>query len=144
MRTERDVEAYLGASGRSYEPVADQPGLYLVEGPLEITTVLKVDDPLVVARVHIGDVPAQADHLAIFRRLLETNVQKLVHTSFGLDGNRILLSAARELETLDRNELEAILDEIDLALSQDVPALRALCSVPAAESPESPATSSQS
>jgi len=49
-----------------------------------------------------------------------------VHSSYGVDEGHILLSSALELENLDYNELEAALDEIDLALAQQVPQLAAL------------------
>lgn len=126
MRTERDVEAYLSASGRRYEAVTDTAGLFLVSGAHNVQTALRVDPPLVVARVHIGDLPTEGDTGPLLRRLLEHNANELVHVSFGLDGDSIVLSAALQLESLDRNELEAILDEIDLSLTRDVQALRSL------------------
>jgi hypothetical protein len=49
-----------------------------------------------------------------------------VHTSFGLEDDRIVLCNALELENLDFNELEATLDELDLTLAQQVPVLSSL------------------
>jgi len=106
MRTVTDVEAYL-STGEHSPPVA-----------------VRVDPPLVVLRVHIGGVPA--DPTQLFRELLQLNARELVHSSYGVDDGQILLSSALELENLDFNELEAALDEIDLALAQQVPALAAL------------------
>jgi hypothetical protein len=51
------------------------------------------------------------------------NATSLVHTSFGLEGSQIVLSAALELANLDLNELEAVLDEIDMTLAQELPKL---------------------
>ena len=45
---------------------------------------------------------------------------------------RIVLSAALSLETLDLSELEAALADVELALSEHVPALHELGKVPAA------------
>lgn len=126
MRTERDVEAYLEASGRRYEAVKDNPGLFLVSGAHDIQTAVRVDTQLVVARVQIGQLPTDGDTAPLLRKLLEHNAGTLVHTSFGLDGKTIVLTAALSLENLDRNELEAILDEIDMSLTRDVPSLRSL------------------
>lgn len=126
MRTERDVEAYLEASGRRYEAVRDREGLYLVAGAHDIQTAVRVDAPLVVARVHIGELPKSGDLSPLLRKLLQHNTETLIHTSFGLDGTSIVLTAALALENLDRNELEAILDEIDMSLARDVPELRTL------------------
>jgi hypothetical protein len=96
---------FLISSGEKYPPVA-----------------LKVDPPLVVLRVHIGDVP-KGEPSGLFRKLLQLNAKALVHSSYGIDDERIILSSALELENLDFNELEATLDEIDLALAQHVPLL---------------------
>jgi hypothetical protein len=127
MRTDKDVEAYLLRLKRRYAMVDDRPGTFLVETSGGMPPVaLRVDPPLVVLRVHIGSVKAGADHTPLFRRLLELNARQLVHTSYGLDDEHVVLSSALELENLDFNELQAALDEIDVALAQHVPQLARL------------------
>jgi hypothetical protein len=122
MRTEKDVEAYLRELGRRYRAVDDQPGTFLVESSAGMAPVaVRVDPPLVVVRIHVGDVPRDA--AGLFRQLLELNARQLVHASYGLDGDHVVLSSALELENLDFNELQATLDEIDLALTQDLPGI---------------------
>jgi hypothetical protein len=126
MRTVRDVEAYLGRLNRRFEGVEGQEGTFLVRSSDRMPPIaVRVDPPLVVFRVHIGDAP-KSDHVALFRKLLELNARSLVHSSFGLEEDRIVLSAALELENLDFNEVQATLDEIDLALAQQVPVLSQL------------------
>ena len=121
MRTEKDVEAYLLRLKRRFGNVDDQPGTFLVETAGGLPPVaLRVDPPLVVLRVHIGDLQKGADSTALFRRLLELNARQLVHTSYGLDDEHVVLTSALELENLDYNELQATLDEIDVALAQHV------------------------
>ncbi|HEY2518148.1 MAG TPA: hypothetical protein VGI39_45070 [Polyangiaceae bacterium] len=131
MRSVADVEAYLGRLNRRFDGVDGQEGTFLVRSSDRMPPIaLRVDPPLVVFRVHIGDVkPADAiskDHVALFRKLLELNARALVHSSFGLEGDRIVLCAALELENLDFNEVQATLDEIDLTLAQQVPVLSEL------------------
>jgi Tir chaperone family protein CesT len=127
MRTEKDVEAYLLRLRRRFRTVDDQPNTFVVETSADMPPVaLRVDPPLVVLRVHIGDVKRGADHTPLFRRLLELNAQQLVHTSYGLDDEHVVLSSALELENLDFNELQAALDEIDIALAEHVPELARL------------------
>jgi hypothetical protein len=128
MRTDKDVEAYLLRLNRRYRALADQPGTFLVEmGETTPALVIRVEPPLVVVRVHVGDVKAGNDPAqgALFRQLLELNARQLVHASYGLDEGRIVLSSALELENLDFNELQATLDEIDMALAQQLPGLTA-------------------
>ena len=128
MRSANDVEAYLGKMNRRYSPVDGEPGTFLVHGGTNMPpTALRVDPPLVVLRVHVGDVEGSAAaNGELFEKLLTVNAKSLVHTSFGLEDARIVLTAALELENLDYNELEATLDEIDVTLAQQVPSLAEL------------------
>jgi hypothetical protein len=130
MRTLRDVEAYLGGMSRRFSAVDGQEGTFLVQSSDRMPPIaLRVDPPLVVFRVHIGDAP-KADHVPFYRKLLELNAGSLVHTSFGLEGEQIVLCSALELENLDFNELEATLEELDMALVQQVPVLSELSKQP--------------
>jgi hypothetical protein len=129
MRTEKDVEAYLLRSNRRFRAVDGQPGTFLVEsGPSVPPLAVRVDPPLVVVRVHVGDVHKGKENVALLRKLLELNAKQLVHSSYGIDDDRIVLSSALELENLDYNEIQATLDEIELALAQQLPALKPLAS----------------
>lgn len=128
MRTLRDVEAYLERMPRRFSPIDDQPGTFFLHRREPFPpTVLRVDAPLVVMRVHVGEPPTeQGARLELFARLLELNASELVHGSFGLEEGRVVLTAALELENLDFNELQATLDELDLTLAQHVPQLAEL------------------
>jgi hypothetical protein len=124
MRTDKDVEAYLLRLNRRFRSVDEQPGTFLVETSGGMPPVaVRVNSPLVVVRVHIGDVKEGANQTALFRMLLELNARQLVHASYGIDDGRVILSAALELENLDFNEIQATLDEIDVALAQQLPEL---------------------
>ncbi len=125
MRSVKDVEAYLDRMNRAFQSVPGATETFLVSSGENYPPVaVRVDPPLVVLRVRIGNVPEHP--LELFRKLLQLNARELVHSSYGIDDGAILLSSALELENLDYNELEAALDEIDLALAQQVPALAAL------------------
>lgn len=128
MRSVQDVEAYLGKMNRRFSAVDDQPGTFLVHGNANMPpTALRVDPPLVVLRVHVGDVEGGAENnAALYEKLLTLNAKSLVHTSFGLEDRKIVLVSAHELENLDYNELAASLDEIDVTLAQQVPSLAEL------------------
>ncbi|MGH7269346.1 MAG: hypothetical protein ACREJ3_02865 [Polyangiaceae bacterium] len=128
MRTEKDVEAYLLQSGRRTRSVDKRPGTFLVETGAGLAPVaVLVDPPLVVLRAHVGRVgdvtgaPGGTSEAALFRKLLELNAHGLVHASYGIEGDHVVLSSALELENLDFNEIQATLDEIDVALAQSLP-----------------------
>jgi hypothetical protein len=129
MRTEKDVEAYLLRSNRRYRAVDGQETerrTFLVDtGDRTPPLAVLVDPPLVVLRVHVGDLTGPAGtggptETALFRKLLELNARQLVHASYGIEEAHVVLSSALELENLDFNEIQATLDEIDLALAQHV------------------------
>jgi hypothetical protein len=130
MRTEKDVEAYLLRSNRRFRGVDRRPGTFLVEtGEGLPPLAVLVDPPLVVLRAQVGriadatDGPGSGTEAALFRRLLELNVRNLVHASYGIEDDHVVLSSALELENLDFNEIQAALDEIDVALSTSLASL---------------------
>ena len=122
MRSVQDVEAYLGKMNRHFSPVDEQAGTFLVHSGNNMPpTALRVDPPLVVLRVHVGDIDGDAAHNGeLYQKLLTINAKSLVHISFGLEDGKIVLCSALELENLDYNELAAALDEIDVTLAQQV------------------------
>lgn len=124
MRTEKDVEAYLTRMNRRWTAVEGER-TYLVHSSEAMPPIaVRVDPPLVVLRVRISD--AKMANVALLRRLLELNAGSLVHTAYGLEQDHVVLSSALELENLDMNELQATMDEIDLALAEQVPSLAQL------------------
>ena len=126
-RTGDDLEGYLTKLERRFERLAD--GTYLIAmAPRQPPVALRVVPPVVVTQVDIGRVPEQdaARCSALYKRLLELNAQDLMHAAYGLTGDRITLTSALELDNLDLNELEAVLADISMALSEHVPALRQL------------------
>jgi hypothetical protein len=127
IRTSEDLEALLDRLERHYERVGD--GTYVVSvGPGRPPIAMRVAPPVLVLRVVVGALSKRgADTQApLFRRLLELNATTLLHAAFGLEGDSIVLAAALELETVDPNEVEAALADMDMALAEHVPALREL------------------
>jgi hypothetical protein len=120
-RTAEDVENYLLQLDRRFE--VDGGTLWLESAGT--TVAVRVSPPIVALRVVIGSVPTdEALRASLFRKLLEYNASDLMHISYGIDHDTVVLSGALELENLDINELEAVLSDIDLALARHVPSLR--------------------
>lgn len=123
LQTNEDLEAVLIRLGRSFERAED--GTYVVKmGPGQPLLAVRLAPPVLVLRADIGRAPA--DGSGLFRRLLELNATALLHAAYGLEGDRIVLSAALALENVDLNEIEAVLADMDLALAQHVPTLHEL------------------
>lgn len=126
IRSDDDLEAQLARLERRYERGADGTFLLPLGAGMPIVA-LRLVPPLLVVQVVIGPVPgADAQRLPLFKKLLELNASELVHTAYGLEDDTIVLSSALVLDTLDLNELEAVLADVDIALAEQVPMLRAL------------------
>ena len=123
IQASQDLETFLGRLERPFERAAS--GTYVIRmGAGGALVALRIEPPVLVIRVEIGRVPSSPQaSLSLFRKLLELNANSMVHSAYGLEGDRIVLTAALELVSLDLNELEAVLADIDLALAEQVPTL---------------------
>jgi hypothetical protein len=127
IRSNEDLEGFLGRLERRFEKLPE--GTYIVSvGAGRPLVAMRLAPPVLVLEVVIGKVPAaSAEQLStLYRRMLEFNADGLLHAAYGLQGDQIQLSAALELESVDLNELEAVLADLDMALAEQVPALREL------------------
>jgi hypothetical protein len=127
IRQSEDLEAELTRLDRKYQRLDD--GTLLVSvGPGRPPIAMRVAPPVLVLQVVVGSLVKRdsADQAKLFRRLLELNASSLLHSSFGLEGDSIVLAAALALESVDPNEIEAALADMDMALAEHVPALREL------------------
>jgi len=125
VKTHEDLEALLRKLERHFERLEN--GIYVVAiGAGQALVALRLAPPVLVAQVEIGKAPSGNDQRAaeLFRKLLSLNATDLLHAAYGIEGDVLVLSAALELDSLDLNELEAVLNDVDLALSEHVPTLR--------------------
>jgi hypothetical protein len=128
-KTRDDVERLLESRERPFEIMED--GTIVVPlVPGQAPAMLRVEPPVVVLQVNIGEVtfPSDAAAVLFYRRLLELNATGLLHASYGIESGRVVLTAALELDNLDPNELEATLSDLALALVEHIPSLRQLVS----------------
>ncbi|HLA88971.1 MAG TPA: YbjN domain-containing protein [Gemmatimonadaceae bacterium] len=124
MVTREDIENFLdrlSADGASYTEVSD--GLWNVKpaGALDFGVVVHFSPPVVVMRVKVMELPANAKQRnALTRRLLELNASDLLHGSYGIQADAVLLTEALELEHLDFEEFLASYESITLALASHI------------------------
>ena len=121
MVTKEDIEGFLdrvSAEGASYKEV--EPGLWVVKpgGALDFDVVVHYSPPVVVVRVKVMELPKDKKQLAeLSRRLLELNASDLVHGSYGIEENSIVITEALELSHLDFEEFLAAYESMTLALA---------------------------
>jgi len=121
MLTKEDIESFLNrlsAEGPSYSEV--EPGLWVVRpsGELDFSVVVHYSPPNVLLRVKVMTLPTKAEALAtLSRRLLELNATDLVHGSYGIEQDSIVMTEALELSHLDYEEFLAAYESITVALA---------------------------
>lgn len=121
MVTREEVEGWLdrlAAEGAVYREV--EPGLWVVRpgGALDVDLVVHYSPPVLVLRVKVMDLPRDDGRFAqLNRRLLELNATDLVHGSYGITDNAVVLTEALELEHLDFEEFLASYESMTLALA---------------------------
>ena len=84
-------------------------------------TVDPKSPPVVLLRVKVMDLPKYAsNHGALYRRLLELNASDLLHGSYGIQDDTVVLTEALELSHLDYEEFLASYESITLALASNI------------------------
>jgi hypothetical protein len=121
MVTREDIEGFLdrlAADGASHTEM--QPGMWLVRpgGELDADVVVHYSPPVLLLRMKVMDIPRDERTLAtLSRRLLQLNASELVHGSYGIEGDAIVLTEALELAHLDYEEFLASYESMTLALA---------------------------
>jgi hypothetical protein len=123
IKSSEDLERYLTRLERQFERL-DEATYVLPSGPSRALVALRLEPPVLVIRAEIGGVPSAPEpSRVLFRKLLELNQSSLLYAAYGLEKEQIVLSAALPLESLDVNELEGALADVDMALSEHVSSL---------------------
>ena len=125
MLTRDDVQSFLDrmeVRGGTVEELGE--GLWKVRTSEEAEVVVSFAPPVLILRVRVMELPADKPRRAeLFRQLLEYNAADLVHGSYGVEGNHVVLTDTLELENLDFSEFEASFDSLTLALATHLGAL---------------------
>ena len=121
MVTREEAEGFLDrltAEGASYSEV--EPGLWVVKpgGELDFDVVVHYSPPVLLPRVKVMTLPRDRETLAtLSRRLLELNATDLIHGSYGIEEDSIVLNEALELSHLDYEEFLAAYESMMVALA---------------------------
>src|ERR671938_422649 len=100
MATKEEIEGFLdriSSEGATYREV--EPGLWIVRpgGELDFDVVVHCANNVVLLRVKVMDLPRdEAEQASLYRRLLELNASDLIHGSYGIEENAVVLTEALE------------------------------------------------
>ena len=120
MVTREDIESWLDRLAPEGGVREIEPGLWVVRpgGQLDMDVVVSYSPSVVVLRVKVMDAPKDGARCATLnRRLLELNASDLVHGSYGISADAIVLTEALEVAHLDFEEFQASYESITLALA---------------------------
>ena len=125
MTTREDVQAWLDRlDGGSLTVTELDPTTWMARNLDGAEVVVHFAPPVVILRVRVMELPAAEPRRGeLFRQLLELNARDLVHGSYGLEGDHVVLTDALELENLDYNEFEASFDSITLSIASHLSSL---------------------
>ena len=121
MVSREQIETFLDrltGGGASYREVED--GLWVVKpgGQLDIDVVVHYSPPVLLLRVKVMQLPDDPSLCApLYPRLLQLNATDLVHGSYGIAEDAVLLTEALELSHLDYEEFLAAYESMTLALA---------------------------
>ena len=121
MVTKDEIEGFLdrlAAEGASYSEI--EPGLWVLRpnGELDFNVVVHFSPPVVLLRVKVMSMPTKAESVAtLSRRLLELNASDLLHGSYGIEKDSIVMTEALELAHLDYEEFLAAYESITVSLA---------------------------
>ncbi len=119
MITREDVHTWLERLDAGLLEVKElESGFWLARTRDGAEVVVSFAPPVMILRVRVMELPRKEPARGeLFRQLLEYNARVLVHGSYGLEGDHVVLTDTLELENLDYSEFEASFDSITLALA---------------------------
>jgi hypothetical protein len=125
MNTREDIQSFFDRLyGGNLTVMEIEPNLWLLRTPDDAEVVVHYAPPVVILRVRVMELPASEPRRGeLFRQLLEYNARDLVHGSYGLEGDHVVLTDTLELENLDFNEFESSFESMTLALASHLGAL---------------------
>lgn len=122
MVNKEEIEGFLDRltadQGGTFREV--EPGLWLVKpgGELDFDIVVSLEGNVCVLHVKVMELPKdQAEQATLTKRLLELNATDLIHGSYGIEQDSIVMTEALELGHLDYEEFRAAFESMTVALA---------------------------
>ena len=125
MVTREDIESFLIRMDMEYEELEE--GMFLAQSRSHgAPLVAHYSPPLLLLRMKVMDLPASDGNAELYRTLLVLNATDVVHGSYGIEEDELILSDTLELETLDFHEMRASVESMQLAASAHLERIRGL------------------
>lgn len=122
MQTREDLEAYIHRCDLPSEEVG-QDMWVLRDSAQGEKIIVTLADSLVLFRMKVMELDGIKDTQPLFERLLSLNAKEMIHGSYGVADNAVLITCALRLGNLDYDEFLATLDDFSLAIGNHYPEL---------------------
>ncbi len=111
-----DLDSHFARTGLPHEQIGHNTWVLTPDSAHPAQIAVSADDPIVLFSLEVFTLGGQeVDHEGLFRSLLELN-SELLHSSYSLQSDKVVLSGAQQLENLDFNEFQAMIDDMCMAL----------------------------
>jgi hypothetical protein len=122
MATREDLESWLDRLGLPTESIGED--IWLVRTADGAELAVNHAPPVLVIRTRVMELPSDAGKAGeLCRKLMVYNARDLVHGSYGVEDEHIVLTDALELGHLEFSEFESSIDSLVLALASHMGAL---------------------
>lgn len=113
-----DLDSHLTRTGLPYEQIGHNTWVIQTESAHPAQIGVSADDPIVLFSISMFELTdGLADREELFKLLLEFN-SELLHSSYSLQSDKVMLSGAQQLENLDFNEFQAMIDDMCMAVDK--------------------------
>jgi len=113
----RKIESYLINLDIQYEELEENTWIINDENSGLEQVAVAVNEPLVVVRVKVMEVPDH-DREEFMLTLLKLNGSDLVHGAYAVVDNEVILIDTLNYETMHQEDFQATLDAISMALTE--------------------------
>ena len=120
MNTREDIESYLLRLGVTHEDLGHD--VWRIKDNGFENLLVSLAGPVVVFRLKVMELPP-SHREPLYETLLKLNAREMVYGTFGIDGNAVVLTDSLPLDELDFSELQAVVDDMGMAISKHYPAL---------------------
>ncbi len=117
MSAQDRVEKFLFELTLTFENIEEGAWVINDEDKGLRNVVVLVEEPLVIVRVKVMDLPGK-NREKFYEQLLRLNATDLVHGAYALEGDNVILVNTLFADSIDFEEFQSTLDAISLALAQ--------------------------
>jgi hypothetical protein len=111
------IESYLIELGIAFEELKSNTYLINDPGKSLAQVVVALEDPIVMIRANVMPVPSKRKE-EFYEALLRLNAEDVLHGAYGISGKDVVFVDTLEYANMDKEEFEASIDAVGLALSQ--------------------------